>query len=187
MASSILRQENCGGSDSDSNQISPFQMVCALFLPPRVRGPCRVCQVPGKRHEIESHPHLMWPFICLLRKKILFINRLFTPLPLVSSLRTKRQSRLGRRAAVCLSACLPAFSSLSLLSPPVSHDITINVLTFTTPPLHADGGREGGPRTGRGTTSRARKKCESAPRITAPILLAKVTSLRGVSPRVKED
>ena len=146
MASSILRQENCGGSDSDSNQISPFQMVSALFLPPRVRGPCRVCQVPGKRHEIESHPHLMWPFICLLRKKKSIYQSTLHTASLVSSLRTKRQSRLGRRAAVCLSACLPAFSSLSLslLSPLVSHDITINVLTFTTPPLHADGGREGG-------------------------------------------
>ena len=187
MASSILRQENCGGSDSDSNQISPFQMVSALFLPPRVRGPCRVCQVPGKRHEIESHPHLMWPFICLLRKKILFINRLSLHTASLG-LKFKNKTAISSRPP-CGRVPIYVPASL-LLSPPVSHDITINVLTFTTPPLHADGGREGargGTGTGRGTTSRARKKCESAPRITAPILLAKVTSLRGVSPRVKED
>ena len=138
MASSILRRENCGGSSpTHSNQISPFQMVCALFLPSPSARAVSILLRKGKATNPKCKSRL--PLLHFQHKWVnpYFVSSYLSFIDLESKI--KLQFRPGRLCAY-LRACLPT-CPLILRPSLVSHDITINVLTFTTPPLLRERGR----------------------------------------------
>ena len=121
--------------------------LCPLPLFPvrvRVRGPCRVYRIPGGRADRSLNLNLsfcgqVFDVYCARTIHAVISNRLFIPIPRP---KFKNRGAISSRPCAYLRAWQPACLPACLLSSLVSHDITINVLTFTTPPLHTHTQRE---------------------------------------------
>ena len=127
-------------SDSLQPNISFPNGLCPLpsFLP-RARGPCRLCLARARQQTLNVNLDFLSCIFSVKWGNPYFVSSYLSFIDLESKI--KLQFRPGRLCAY-LRACLPACQPAPLLLPSlVSHDITINVLTFTTPPLLRERGR----------------------------------------------